>query len=92
MSPSAPMSTEIVSVFICLMSASQYLYLKRFSVTLMGVLWSDGLEILIREHFLSLTMSGLLAVVSLTVLLGMFQKKVKQSLFNSCRLVLYPYY
>ena len=76
-SPRAPIMTGITVVFIChilVISISRSLYLDNFSVSLLATFLSDGTDISMKMHlfsFLSLiTMSGLFAVISLSVWIG----------------------
>ena len=79
-SPRAPTTTGIVSVFIphiLLTSISKSLYLDNFSVNFAEVLLSDETDMSVSMHLLSFlsltTMSDLLAFISLSVCRGISQ-------------------
>ena len=76
-SPRAPIMTGITVVFIChilVTSISRSLYFDNFSVSLLATFRSDGTDMSMKMllfSFLSLiTMSGLFAVISLSVWIG----------------------
>ena len=84
--PSAPMITGIVSVLmphIRLVSISKSLYLDSFSVTFTDVFLSDGTTMSISLQVFVLwsliTISGLLAVIFLSVCIGMSHNIVTSS-------------
>ena len=86
-SPKAAMTTGTIMVFvshILLISTSRSLYFDRFSVTLVEVLRSDGMVMSMRMHSVFavclMMISGLFAVISLSVWMGMSHRMVISSL------------
>ena len=79
-SPRAPITSGIVSVFILIVSISRSLYLEDFSVVFIEVFVSDGTAISMSLQVLFswplITISGLIAAISLYVHISISQSIV----------------